>query len=490
MKLLKTLAISLCLIALAGSLACSIGQQTGTQLQTAAAKGNISVKVNGTGKASYASDAKLAFDTAGKVELLPVKKGDTVTKGAVLAKLDTANLELSLSEAKVSAAQAQKAVTQAQISVTQAQVNLSQAQSAQTQAESAVTTAQFNLDQIEDVGDIKDQIMDIEIAISTAQENRRIASATDDNSALAYLNQHLAELNNELDKKNADLQKLLGKDEYSGVATYELMTFDAATQTYSLGGQTYNRLVVEDIQIKQKTLEIAQAGVIEAEQNIEQADQNVELADQTVEQAKLSLDQANQAVQVAQDQLVHATILAPFDGIITTLDVEQGDYIVTPGLSTGTPIYMVNPASLEISTKIDEIDIAGVKLGQKTLMSLEALPGEQFNGVVTAISTIPINESSTSGVVEYEVTIGFNGAPPAQIKSGMSANVDILTEEKQGVILVPNKSIKTNNQGQKVINVLVNQKTQEQPVVLGITDGTQTEVVSGIHEGDVVISSP
>jgi multidrug efflux pump subunit AcrA (membrane-fusion protein) len=96
----------------------------------------------------------------------------------------------------------------------------------------------------------------------------------------------------------------------------------------------------------------------------------------------------------------------------------------------------------------------------------------------------------TSGVVEYEVTIGFNGTPPVQVKSGMSATVDIITAEKKGVVLVPNKSIKQNNQGQKTVDVLVDQKIQERPVVLGMTDGTQTEVVSGINVGDIVIKYP
>ena len=168
------------------------------------------------------------------------------------------------------------------------------------------------------------------------------------------------------------------------------MTYDAVSQTYTLGGETYNRLVVEDIQIKQKQLEIAQTGITEADQNIEQANQNILLDNQTVEQSKLSLEHANQAVAVAQDQLAHATILAPFNGVIATLDLQQGDYIVTPGLSPGTPIYIVDPNSLEISTKVDEIDMAGIQIGQKAVISLEALPDQKFDGMVTKISTVPV----------------------------------------------------------------------------------------------------
>ena len=92
-----------------------------------------------------------------------------------------------------------------------------------------------------------------------------------------------------------------------------------------------------------------------------------------------------------------------------------------------------------------------------------------------------------SGVVVYEVKVGFTGAPPAEAKSGMSVSVDIVTQEKKNVVLVPNKSIKRNSHGQAVVNVVVNQKIEERPVILGLTDGTQTEIVSGLNTGDMII---
>jgi multidrug efflux pump subunit AcrA (membrane-fusion protein) len=87
----------------------------------------------------------------------------------------------------------------------------------------------------------------------------------------------------------------------------------------------------------------------------------------------------------------------------------------------------------------------------------------------------------------YEVKVGFVGAPPVEAKSGMSVSVDIVTQEKKNVMLVPNKSIKKNAQGQTTVNLVVNQKVEERPVTLGLTDGTQTEVVSGLSEGDMIV---
>ena len=503
-RLIKAIVILLMVMVMVGSSACSVEKQASSQPRAVISKGDITVRVSGTGKAIYANDIKLGFDTAGKIKILTAIKGETVTKGTILAKLDTDNLELALLQAKVNEAQALKSVTQAEIAVGQAEIavkqagiNLSQTQSAKIQAESAITVAQFDLDKIQAVSDIKDKIMALQIAIGTARENQRFANASGDTSSFSYLNQRLGELNAELDSKNADLQKLLGKDENSGVAPYEIMIYDPFTETYSMGGQTYNRLLVEDIQIKEHQLEIARTGVEEAKQRIEQAiqnvavlEQNVVLSNETVKQAKLASEQASKAVEVAQNQLSHATITAPFDGIITTVDVKQGDYIVSPGLSAGTPIYMVDAKSLEIRSRIDEIDIAGIKTGQKAAISLEALSNKKFDGIVTSVSTIPITTSSNSGLVEYEVTIGFDGVPPDQIKSGMSANAEIITAEKNDVLLVPNKSIKQNSQGQKFVDILINQKIQEQSIILGITDGTQTELIGGIKEGDIVIRYP
>lgn len=504
MKTWKVVAVSLVIVILVASSACSGGQKAAAQTQTVIAKGDIAVKMNGTGKTSYATDAKLAFDTVGKIEKLSIKEGDRVAKGTTLAKLETGNLELALSQAKVAVAQSQKALNQAgigvsqtEIALTQAQISLSQAQSAKTAAEASLTAAQFNLDTIKSVGDVKDKIMKLQMLISAAEVNRKQANASGNTADINYLNQYLIELNSELDKRKIDLQKLLIKDAYANVAAYEVMIYDPFAQTYTLGGQTYDRLIVEDIQLKQQQVAIAQKGVEQAQQNIDQANQNInlakqniELSKQSVEQAKLTLEQANKAVEVAQKQLDNATIIAPFNGVAAKVDIKQGDYILTPGLSTGTPIYFVDPNSLEISVEIDEIDVANVQVKQPAVIKLDALPNTIFNGTVTSISITPKVKAQNSGVVVYEVKVGFNSVPSAQVKSGMSASVDIITVEKKGILLVPNKAIKQNAQGQKVVDVVVNQKTKEQPVEVGLTDGTQTEVISGINEGDIVIKQP
>lgn len=156
MKIWKILALSLVILILASSAACSLGNSQGqAEQQVTLTTGDLTTKVNGAGKIDYSNDANLSFGMAGKIEKLSIKKGDTVTKGTVLAQLETDNLELALSQVKVAEAQAQTALTQSQVALTQARM-------AQTQAEASVTSAQFALDKIQEVADLKDKIVDLE----------------------------------------------------------------------------------------------------------------------------------------------------------------------------------------------------------------------------------------------------------------------------------------------------------------------------------------
>ena len=463
MKLWKILAAVSLIFVLTFSAACGFsGQQDQSGQGITVSRGDLTVKVNGTGKAIYDNDAKLAFGSSGKIKELPVTKGDSVTQGTMLARLDTDNLELTLSQAKVAQAQAQTALIQTQVMQTQAQSSI-------TQAETGLAAAQFNLDRTKAVSDIKDEITKIQWKIQIAEMRIQETLATSERDAADYWARQVNSYRTELNDQNKKLADLLDNDEYQGQGAL----------TYNIMGQTYDRLTVEDARMKQLQVESAQ-------QAVDQAKQNLELAKQNVQQATQSVEQSQQNIAYISKQIKESTIVAPFDGVIAGLDVKKGDFLANPGVNSGAPIYMVDIASLEISTEIDEIDMANINLNQKALISVDAFPNSPFEGSVKAISLMPIVKPQNSGVVVYEVKIGFSGTPPTAVKSGMSASVDIITHEKKNVLLVPNKSIKRNQQGQTVVNVINNQKLEERPVVLGLTDGSQTEIINGLNAGEVV----
>jgi len=206
----------------------------------------------------------------------------------------------------------------------------------------------------------------------------------------------------------------------------------------------------------------------------------VELAKQSVEQTKHSLQQSQQSVEQAQKQLDEATITASFDGVVASVDADEGDSVS----ATMTIINLIDPDTMELEVEVDEIDIAEVKPGQRAIIEVDALPALQLEGEVTSISLL---STETGGLVLYEVTIDFDVPQDYNLKIGMSAIADIIFEERSNVLLVPNRAITQDSDGNPVVKVMVDEEIEERPVVTGISDGFDTEIVDGLSEGDMVV---
>jgi len=131
---------------------------------------------------------------------------------------------------------------------------------------------------------------------------------------------------------------------------------------------------------------------------------------------------------------------------------------------------------------IDEIDVSKVKLGQEALITLDALPGKEVEGRVTFISPASTIET---GVVFYKTTIVLQN-PDAELKDGMSANAEIILEQHNDVLLVPNRAIQGSLE-KPWVEVLVNGKYESKNITMGLSDGTNTEVLSGLAEGEEVV---
>ncbi len=206
----------------------------------------------------------------------------------------------------------------------------------------------------------------------------------------------------------------------------------------------------------------------------------IALAEQSVEQMKHSRQQFQQALEQAQKDLNEATLTAPFDGVVATVDADEGDTVST----VQTIIHLIDLTSMELSVEVDEIDVADVKSGQRAIIEVDALPALQLEGKVASISLLP---KTQAGVLVYEVTIELDIPPYSALKVGMSATADILITERNNVLLVPNRAITKDSQGNPIVNVVVNEQIEERPVVIGISDGLQTEIIDGLDEGELVM---
>ncbi len=204
----------------------------------------------------------------------------------------------------------------------------------------------------------------------------------------------------------------------------------------------------------------------------------------TLREAQLGVDRAQVALDIANDDLRKAVMVAPFDGVVALVDIKEGDSLSAMDYATRTIVELVDPAKMELSAEVDEIDIPNVKLGQRAIISVDALPDVQLEGEVTSVSPLATEES---GLILYKIKVGFEAPEGSGLKAGMSATADIIITGGTGLLLVPSRAIGEDSQGNTVVKVVVDNQIEERVVVVGMSDGYQTEIVSGLNEGDVVM---
>lgn len=186
--------------------------------------------------------------------------------------------------------------------------------------------------------------------------------------------------------------------------------------------------------------------------------------------AQIDLDSAKQAL--AQTQLT-----APYTSTVTDIMVNEGELV-----GGGAPLASVaDLTSLEINADIDEIDVANVQVGQSVDIHLDAFPGEKLSGKVVRLFPAA---STQRGTTTYSAIIDLD-ANNLKIRPGMGASLKIQTIAKTGVLLLPNRALK-NVGTRKAVHVLAPGEPRDAIVETGVTDGNETEIVSGVNEGDQV----
>ena len=208
---------------------------------------------------------------------------------------------------------------------------------------------------------------------------------------------------------------------------------------------------------------------------------NVKLTELQTDEARAALDMAKLELAVVELELAKATIIAPFDGIIADVYIDEGQQLSAMTYSSPA-IYLVDPSNVEVSGELDEIDISRVKLGQEAIITLVALPDKKVKGKVIFISpTGKVWEDEVS----YKITITLQN-PDEELKDGMSANAEIITDRHDNVLLIPNRAIQGSLENPWV-EVVTDDETGKRQITLGLSDGIYTEVLSGLKEGEKVV---
>lgn len=189
-------------------------------------------------------------------------------------------------------------------------------------------------------------------------------------------------------------------------------------------------------------------------------------------------------------QQTSATITAPAAGTVDNLTITPGLVITSSNSSNSTTtlntlgVVKSSNNQLQANVNLSEIDVVKVKAGQKVTMTLDAYPDKTFTGKVVVVNT---NGQVSSNVTTYPTTIQFD-SPDTGIYPNMAVTAQIMTNIKDNVILVPSAAVQTSN-GQSTVRVLKNGQVQSVNVQIGSSNDTQTEIVSGINEGDNVVTS-
>jgi HlyD family secretion protein len=217
---------------------------------------------------------------------------------------------------------------------------------------------------------------------------------------------------------------------------------------------------------------------------------NFDIADQEirVEEAEYNLSQA-------KEKLNDYYVRAPFSGVITnTADIKKGDSI-----SASTTIATLITKQKVAEITLNEVDAVKAKTGQKTTITFDAIEGLTITGEVAEVDTLG---TVSQGVVSYNIKIAFD-AQDERVKSGMSLSAAVITDVKQDVLLVPNSAIKSSGDiyyveipNEKIVldaaatnsGVILNTLPTQQQVQTGLANDSFTEIISGLNEGDEIIT--
>lgn len=496
-----------------------------------AQKGALVQQVSVTGRVKPAESVDLAFEKGGKVARVAAEVGNRVQAGEVLVALENSELAAQLAEAEAGVESAEAQLLQYEAALESEAAELAELKKGtrpeeiQVQevkvanAKSALRDAETNL---------VDTLQDAYTKADDAVRNKIDQMYTDPESAnpKLLLSVNNPQLKTDLEwerfvtegalqswKASLDLLPVngdihedakLAQDNLSQIkafldktalavntaqstATVESWRADVSTARVNVNAAVTNVTSAEEkftaaeaaLSLEENQLFLLQAGTIE--ERIASQEAQVRQAEANIASQEAKVRQAKAAAQNIEAQIAKTVLEAPIKGVVTKQDAKVGEIIA----SNAVMVSLISEAEFEVEAFIPEVDIAKVKIGDAATLTVDAYGGDEiFEAVVAAIDPA---ETIREGVPTYKTTLQFTGEDE-RIKSGMTADLDILTNRLDGVISVPLRAVITKN-GEKIVRLLGdNNDVEEVKVETGIrgSDGT-VEITAGVNEGDKVI---
>jgi len=213
------------------------------------------------------------------------------------------------------------------------------------------------------------------------------------------------------------------------------------------------------------------------------------VAQAKLRQAKAQVSQAKAQLEQTEEEYRNSTIVSPMNGLVLSRNVEVGDAvssILVLGSSATLLMTMGDTREVYVKGKVDESDISKVYMGQPARIKVESYKDRTFNGKVTKISPMGVEKDN---VTTFEVRVSIDNSK-GELKSMMTANAEILLEEHKNVLMVPEGALiydKDRKASVEVPDPNARDGKRKLEVQVGISNGSKTELLSGLKEGSEVI---
>lgn len=445
-----------------------------------AAVGNVIETVSVTGTISSVDKADLAFEKSGVISRIYVKVGDMVKQGDVLAELDSAGDQAALTSAQATLSDLSRNLTPAELAVEKTSLDNAN-KDAQNSAHDGLVKAENALFNYTDAFFTNPQASNPSLFLHTDTYNTQLR-----------LSQERLNVSGVFDSWSADIANT---------------SFDSSTLLTRIQGylktvksfMTDLSLIVNALSVNNSSMSQASINTDVAAMNNGLSALNSAIDEVTSAQTELATAQSNynlklagnssqsiaaQAAKVAQSKalLDEDTIVSPIDGVVTKADPNVGEFA-----AAGASGFAVQNSDFKIEAYVPEADIAKVAVNDESSSTLDAY-GSDIDFPAHVISVDPA-ETVLEGVPTYKVTLMFDH-PDVRIRSGMTANLDILTHESAGVLEIPYRAIVDTDGAKSVRVVSADGKTYSSvPVTVGLkgSDGT-IEITSGLSAGEKVVT--
>lgn len=477
-------------------------------------RGTIEETVTGTGQIYGQNEIGIKPQASGTVTKIAVKEGDSVVKGQPLIYLDGRSALISLNQAESNLQSAQASYDKTVAGAAPADVSISKVsyQNAQKNIVEKLNqsyiqienTLHSNVDQLYQNPTSYSPIFQPSVFDSSADSAVNF-TPTDPEKKIslgferAKINTEMTDWKKYLDGISIDQAAEAATKSEGYLQDLRDFTNDLAVTVNSLdiGNSKYQSAldqIKSNVVSARNSVNSVVDGVISSDQSLRsaKADLDQKLAParpEDVTSAKSQLDNSKSSLQSAENNYDNTIVRAPFDGVVAQVGIQEGDVA-----GSSAAVAVLTTKKKVVVVPLNEVDAAKVKIGDKATLTFDALPDVSSDGSVIQMDGVG---TVSQGVVTYNIKIAVDSADEA-IKSGMSASASIVSDSKDGVLVLPNSAVKSGNGGSYVLVLDNITPVKGQPVTTteiprqvkietGLSNDAQTEIVSGLNEGDWVV---